>query len=108
MSESFSLYFLSFKKKKKKKTNMTVRDVLGHANGALALDSVPAVAVSSYLRKAWLPSPSPIIPLMLLQLGSSSVSEGPCLFPKYLLIFRVLIFETAFLFRKLSSACILY
>lgn len=87
---------------------MTVRSVLGHAKCALAPDSVPAMAVSSYLRKAWLPSPPLVIPLVLPQLGSSSVSEGPCLFPRYLLFFRVLIFETGFLFPELSSASILY
>lgn len=85
---------------------MTVRNVLSHANDAndaLAPDSVPAVAVSSYLRKAWLPPLLPSFPLCF-----SSLSEGPCLLPKYLLFFRVLIFETAFLFPKLSSASILY
>lgn len=38
---------------------MTVENVLGHTYGTLAPNSVPAVAVSSYLRKAWLPSPTP-------------------------------------------------
>lgn len=58
---------------------MTVRNVQGHANSAL--DSVPAVAVSSYLRKAWLPSPLPSLPSCFPSLAVAQCQRGPACSP---------------------------
>lgn len=100
MSEKdvWTLFFVFPILKKKKGKTMTVRSVLGHADSTRAPDSVPTVAVSSYLRKAWLPSPPPSFPFPC---ASPAQCQGG---PKYHLFFRILIFETAFLFPKLSSA----